>query len=139
MIAFFTSNQRYKMYFVGDFCQGLVSAYHVTDSVTHKSPPLTLRHNPGRFSCPMVVRRIKVMLSWSRYFTYHRGTAQKSVAGVVPPIRAYSDILCVTHYLINSNREAKGVIFVMILKQDNVPENIVRRGSYSVCKKSGRI
>lgn len=88
----------------------------------------------------MVVRRIKaVMLSWSRDFTYHRGTAQKSVAGVVPPIRAYSDILCVTDYLINSNREAKGVIFVMILKQDNVPENIVRRGSYSVCKKSGRI
>lgn len=86
--------------------------YNLSDSVTHKSPPLTLRHNHGRFSCPMGVRRIKaVMVSWSRDFTYHQGTAQKSVAGVVPPIRTYSDISCVTDYLINSNREAKGVIF----------------------------
>uniref|UniRef100_K1RS68 Uncharacterized protein n=1 Tax=Magallana gigas TaxID=29159 RepID=K1RS68_MAGGI len=86
--------------------------YNLSDSVTHKSPPLTLRHNHGRFSCPMGVRRIKaVMVSWSRDFTYHQGTAQKSVAGVVPPIRTYSDTSCVTDYLINSNREAKGVIF----------------------------
>lgn len=60
------------------------------------------------------------MLPLSRDFTYQVGAPSRPEVGRWgrSPYPGLLRHLCVTDYLINSNREAKGVIFVMILKLD---------------------